>query len=145
MIVGFLGDVFKGLAKVMFTVEAIFQYVMDKILLGVNGFLEFLDWVPGISGFLSAEDKKQKNRGVGQRVNEKMGVFDAIDENYTPEPPETLSGDNISAGSTSTVINNIHFNIKENQVLTEDDDAMIKFAKNIWEILKSQNIVKVEF
>ncbi|MDK2899592.1 MAG: hypothetical protein PWQ45_94 [Thermosipho sp. (in: thermotogales)] len=145
MIVGFLGDVFKGLAKVMFTVEAIFQYVMDKILLGVNGFLEYLDWVPGVSGFLSAEDKKQKNRDVGQRINEKMGVFDAIDENYTPEPPETLSGDNISAGSTSTVINNIHFNIKENQVLTEDDDAMIKFAKNIWEILKSQNIVKVEF
>lgn len=101
----------KALSTAFNGVAAFFEWAGDQILIAVNGFLEFFDWVPGVEPFLSEKEKKHLSRGIGTRFDEKQEASKGDYDTNFSNKPMTGGGDTYQAGSTQNITNNTYISI----------------------------------
>jgi hypothetical protein len=123
--------VFQPMIKIFSRGAAILSWFFDQWTLLVDKLFRWLDSIPGVGRFfdpiLSEEERQKKQMTIEERL-----------EQY--DIPQSTANTTFSAGSTQEITNNYYFEFKDNQILTEDDESVRRFADAIYQNLRDRGV-----
>ena len=110
---------------------ATISYIADQIVLFVDGIFVWLSGLPFIGGLFSPLLTEDQRANMGRSISERM-------EDY--ELPQSSTGQTFQAGSSQHITNNYHFEFRDNDILTEDDESARRFADLIYKNLRDRGV-----
>jgi len=119
-----IGEVLGGLIAtilmpLMFVLTPVIA-IINVITYGLDQFVLWINNLPFIGGFLTADQIKEKRRSIDDRMKDYATPGGSTDK--------TIEGEQFKAGGTRQTTNNINVTFKENIMLTDDKPAIKKFA-----------------
>ena len=110
---------------------ATISFVADQLVLFVDGIFVWLSGLPFIGGLFSPLLSEDQRVNMGRSISERM-------EDY--ELPQSSTGQTFQAGSSQHITNNYHFEFRDNDILTEDDESARRFADLIYKNLRDRGV-----
>ncbi len=110
---------------------ATISFVADQLVLFVDGIFVWLSGLPFIGGLFSPLLSEDQRANMGRSISERM-------EDY--ELPQSSTGQVFQAGSSQHITNNYHFEFRNNDILTEDDESARRFADLIYKNLRDRGV-----
>ena len=110
---------------------ATISFVADQLVLFVDGIFVWLSGLPFIGGLFSPLLSEDQRANMGRSISERM-------EDY--ELPQSSTGQVFQAGSSQHITNNYHFEFRDNDILTEDDESARRFADLIYKNLRDRGV-----
>ncbi|MFA5457990.1 MAG: transglycosylase SLT domain-containing protein [Synergistaceae bacterium] len=110
---------------------ATISYIADQLVLFVDGIFVWLSGLPLIGGQFSPLLTEDQRANMGRSISERM-------EDY--ELPQSSTGQTFQAGSSQHITNNYHFEFRDNDILTEDDESARRFADLIYKNLRDRGV-----
>jgi len=110
---------------------ATISFVADQLVLFVDGIFVWLSGLPFIGGLFSPLLSEDQRVNMGRSISERM-------EDY--ELPQSSTGQVFQAGASQHITNNYHFEFRNNDILTEDDESARRFADLIYKNLRDRGV-----
>jgi len=110
---------------------ATISFVADQLVLFIDGIFVWLSGLPFIGGLFSPLLSEDQRANMGRSISERM-------EDY--ELPQSSTGQVFQAGASQHITNNYHFEFRNNDILTEDDESARRFADLIYKNLRDRGV-----
>jgi len=110
---------------------ATISYIADQIVLFVDGIFTWLSTLPFIGGLFSPLLTEDQRQSMKRTIPERMEDI---------ELPQSTTGQTFQAGSSQHITNNYHFEFRDNDILTEDDESARRFADLVYKNLRDRGV-----